>query len=839
VLEGANPKPVIIASDPTGTTFNFYHSPVKTNRVEAVKAFNIVTYRDIYPGIDLVFTSPDANEEAMLHYDFIVHPGADPAKIHLKYSGASDMHVNANGSLLLNTQVGFVEEGKPFTFGQSDKREIFSAYHLVKNHLTFDIGNYDRSQALVIDPTLVWGTYYGGEQVDEVAHIALDSKSKVLISGNTLSTMYIATTGAYQTVYGGNPADLYVAKFKGDGKLDWASYFGGTSQDLGYGIAVDQSDNIILIGKSKSDGLATTGQIARAGSGDAIIVKFSPTGIFQWSTYKGGAGDDHFRNCICDKQGNIYLAGYTESSSGITTTGAFQTIYGGEGDCMISKYSPTGAQKWCTYFGALGSDRFHAINLDLFNHVLTQGTTGSTSDMTTPGVHQEIYGGGEEDVLLAEFDTAGQRIWSTYYGGEFSDRGRGVESDNSGNIYIGGLTESEIGIATPGAYQEKWSEGYYDDGLRAEDGYLAKFTKAGKLTWGTYYGASGFDRIWGIAIDRKAHFIYAVGGTISQDSIATPGGWQPEPGGGPAGAGDGFFSKWDFSGNLVWGSYLGGSANDHMEDVDVDKNGFIYILGQTDKSRMPSTAGVHQTTGNGDDDAVLYKFHPGTSCYDYNEPNNTFNTAKLLTTWTQADTLIYGYNGSIGNATDQDWFSIKIKAGQQNLLVVLSDLTHDYNLELYNAQQLLVQASSHTGTVNDTLVVNNLAIGTYSVRISHLNTEYDTVNCYRLRTLASAYEFKLPYAANRFSSEQAGTVTMNVFPNPATEILSLSITSGIPVKSSIVISDLAGRIVKSQEYFLQAGFQAIEIHVADLPPGMYNMVLKNNENSWITSFIKQ
>ncbi|HUM48179.1 MAG TPA: hypothetical protein PLD84_14710, partial [Chitinophagales bacterium] len=473
-LVGANKNPEIEATDPTGATFNFYYSPVATNRIEGVLSYNTITYRNIYPGIDLVFSAPDNEEATPLHYDFIVHPGADPGLIQLRYNGNQSISLNDNGTLKLNTVMGYVEEGKPFTFQHPEKKEIFSAYAVEKNEVKYLIGDYDKSAILVIDPTLMWASYYGGEDIEDVAKVSTDKQKHPIIAGNTLSTIKIASSGGYQTVYGGQ-ADLFLAKFKLNGKLDWATYFGGTDKDLGYGAVADKSNNIILYGKSSSDGLATVGQILQSGSGDAIVAKFSPKGIFQWSTYKGSTNDDHYRNVRCDSKGNIYGAGYTESPQNMTTPNAYQTAYGGDGDCLLSKFSPSGTEIFTTYFGASGSDRFHAINLDKYDHLLLQGTTGSTSGMATPGTHQTIFGGGEEDALLAMFDTSGNRIWSTYYGGEFSDRGRGVESDNQGNIYMGGLTESEQGIATPGAHQEHWTPGFIGQ-VRQEDGYLAKFT---------------------------------------------------------------------------------------------------------------------------------------------------------------------------------------------------------------------------------------------------------------------------------------------------------------------------------------------------------------------------
>jgi hypothetical protein len=709
-----------------------------------------------------------------------------------------------------------------------------------KNRVSYQLENYDRTQLLTIDPTIIWGTYYGGENVDELAKLTLDSKKKPLVTGNTLSLANVATSGAYQTTYGGGQSDIYVAKFKNNGKLEWATYFGGDDQDLAYGIAVDQSDNVIMIGKSKSDGLATVGQLIRGGSGDAIIVKFTTSGGFLWSTYKGGGGDDHFRQLKTDNQGYLYMAGYAESPINIATPGAFQTVMNGIGDCMIAKYSPAGNLIWCTYFGAFGSDRFHAINLNLEGDLLLQGTTESDSGMATPGAYQQVFGGGIEDVLLAKFDTTGHPIWSTYYGGPYSDRGRGVESDSAGNIYICGLTDSDLGIATPGSYQEHWTEGYYSGGSRAEDGYLAKFNANGsQLIWGTYIGDIGYDRIWGMTIDRKLKFIYGVGGTQSETNIATPGAWQTEFGGG--GGGDGFFLQSDYDGDIKWVSYLGAKSDDHLEDVKIDKDGFMILGGVTNNGKMATTPGVHQTESNGGDgESILYKFYPGENCFDYNEPNETLNDAVLVSSWSYVHPIIYGYNGSIHDGNDNDWFKIKVKSTEPNIMIIVSEMTHNYDLKFFNKQKVLLKSSNNNGTEPDTIVYNNLAPATYYYKVSHSASEFDSVNCYLLTNYSSSSIFNLTGDINRFLPGDASIpLSLNVFPNPASENLSFSLTAPKAGLATITICDLLGRVVKNVELGLDEGFQSIDIPVSDLPEGTYKLILRSDIKTWVAGFVKQ
>jgi hypothetical protein len=180
--------------------------------------------------------------------------------IKLKYTGATSQFIDDKGFMMLNTPMGFMTEGKPFSYMQSNKEEVKSSYLLNENDVSFFVGDYDRNQTLVIDPTLIWGTYYGGAARDDVSEISLDSKKHPFITGNTLSTMNIATSGAFQTSSAGLD-DLYVAKFKVDGGLDWASYFGGSEDDISLGLCTDYFGNVIIEGETESSGLATIGQM--------------------------------------------------------------------------------------------------------------------------------------------------------------------------------------------------------------------------------------------------------------------------------------------------------------------------------------------------------------------------------------------------------------------------------------------------------------------------------------------------------------------------------------------------------------------------------------------------
>ena len=277
------------------------------------------------------------------------------------------------------------------------------------------------------------------------SEMGMDNKSQPLIVGNTLSTQYIASTGAYQVTYAGGFGDAFLAKFKSTGKLQWATYYGGTEKDGGHAVTADKNNNIFMAGNTYSDnGIASAGshQTVFGGMMDAYIVKFTPGGVRLWATYLGGEGyGDGSMPYAPDDFGNVYFSGYTSSFTNIATPGAYQQTMNGtdwfSGDVVLGEFTTNGTLRWCTYFSGPGQDRAHSAALDKLGYLYIQGTCESLTDFGTPGVYQSNYGGrAPQDGFIAKWDTVGNLIWCSYYGGEDEEHSRGMSIDNSNNVYI-------------------------------------------------------------------------------------------------------------------------------------------------------------------------------------------------------------------------------------------------------------------------------------------------------------------------------------------------------------------------------------------------------------------
>jgi hypothetical protein len=837
IFLNANHRVRVEAAASVESYFNFYHAPVNAKQYLHLKSFQKVIYHDLYPGIDLVFYAPDREEETALKYEFIVHPNADPSQIQFEYRGANQISLDEKGACVVNTAYGFIRESKPVCYEGDLMQPVESNFSINHSIKTFSISSYDKNDFLIIDPNIVWGTYYGGELGDEVSELALDSKNKSVIAGNTLSTTHIATSGAFQQHYKGGIYDYFIAKFRTDGKIEWGTYFGGNGKDYAYGVSCDPSENIIVVGNSTSDGLATPGafQTTVLGNADIVIAKFTTTGLLSWSTYMGGANPENARTAVCDAQGNIYCAGPTSSAIGIATPGAYQSQLAGTfDDTWIAKFSPSGNRIWSTYYGGEKNDRAHAINLDVSGNLYVTGTAESLTGVATAGSFLPAYAGGETDAYLAKFDTSGHMIWATYYGGSWADRARGVQTDSQGYVYLSGFTESDTGIATPGSFQQSWSAGYEAPGDRAEDAFIVKFSSDGQRKWGTYYGGDKAEELWGMTLDRKMKVIYIVGSTKSNGKIAYGIPLQAVKGGGE----DGFIAKFYLDGNIEWGSYWGGPASEQFEDIEADEGGYIYLTGRPTTNADPVTQFTNQANfGGGVSDAFVYKFYAGLDCSDSYEPNETIASAHFLTASFAVDSTIFGFNGRIVNATDDDWFKIKVKAAGGNLEMILDDLPENYDLKLFNKNGVLKASSENSGITSDTIIANGLSGGNYYLLIDHDVAEFDSLHCYHLRVLKSEQPF-----SGKASVIIEDTVTaslIQIYPNPASGHLYLTFNSMEDGNAAIIIYDAIGRVASKKELMLNAGPQKVKIDLDALPSGVYHISMQQKKHFWNGKFMKQ
>ncbi len=350
----------------------------------------------------------------------------------------------------------------------------------------------------------------------------------------------------------------------------WATYYGGAGQDAGYKISTDASGNVYMTGQtSSSTGISTPGsfQSVYGGGVDAYLVKFDGAGNRLWATYYGGPDADYGYGVKTDAAGNIYLTGYTESTSGIATPGAHQTVYGGNNDAFLVKFNSNGNRLWATYYGGIFFEQGTNLATDASGNVYMAGYSSSSNDISSAGSHQATYGGGGVDAFIVKFNSSGVRQWGTFYGGTSEDAAFDIATDAAGNVVVGGYTSSSNDIATAGGFQNSYA------GL--QDAFLVKFNSAGVRLWATYYGGVQLESCFGVATG-PGNCIYISGMTQSTSGIAS-GGHQNTFGG----FSDAYLVKFDASGNRIWGTYYGDTGIEEGTNVAADAFGNVFLAGDS------------------------------------------------------------------------------------------------------------------------------------------------------------------------------------------------------------------------------------------------------------------
>jgi len=550
-----------------------------------------VAYSGVYHGINLVYHG----DQQQLEYDFVVEPGANPGAIRLAFGGAQSKSIDAQGNLVLHTSGGDVVEHAPVAYQTINgvRHPVSSRFVLGRGgQVGFQVGHYDHSKPLVIDPvlSLSYSTYLGGSGTDNGNAIAVDSSGNAYLTGETGSNDF-PTANPFQS-HNNNyrNGNAFVTKFNSTGTaLVYSTYLGGSYSDRGTGIAVDGSGDVYVSGTSGSSDFPTVNafQSNMTAGGDAFLAKLSPDGsALLYSTYIGGAGGNLGNGVAVDSSQNAYVTGNTYSTSFPTTPGAFQTTLTGGPKAFVTKISPSlaGASSlvYSTYLGGTYRDIGHGIAVDGSGNAYVTGETGSIDFPTTAGAFQSANRG-NTNAFMTEMNAAGSAlVYSTYLGGSRYDYGYGIAVDGSGNAYVAGLTKSTDFPTTAGAFQPTLRGGSYD-------AFVAKINPsqagAASLVYSTYLGGKGNDAAYGIALDGSGN-AYLTGLTTSTN-FPTLHPVQAKYGGG--GGGDAFVTKLNSTGSaLVYSTYLGGSVSDEGDGIAVDTAGNAFVTGSTSSVDFPT-----------------------------------------------------------------------------------------------------------------------------------------------------------------------------------------------------------------------------------------------------------
>jgi hypothetical protein len=651
---GASPRARIEGLEKTSAKSNYFIGNDPKRWQTNVPSYSRVRYRDVYPGIDLVYHATGQRE---LEYDFVLAPGANPATIALRIEGAKQLALDRNGDVIVTLADGgeLIHHAPAIYQERGGKREKVSGRCVIKSRDTigFELASYDRARRLFIDPGLVYSTYLGGNGDDSANGIAVDSSGNAYVVGTTPSTNFPTTTGAFQAT-SPDPGNFvaFVTKFNAAGSaLLYSTYVGGTSGSSGGAIAVDSSGSAYITGDTISFDFPVTSGAFQPSAGmldvaDAFVTKLSPDGAsLAYSSYLGGIHQNHAGNghdigygIAVDSNNNAYVTGNTDSTDFPTTSGAFVTSNpNAQNFAFATKVTADGSGLvYSTLLGVAFPGFGGGIAADSSGNAYVTWTGVGSSCPVTAGAFQ-TSSGGNSDACVTKLNSDGSApVYGTFLGGSGADFSWGIAIDSDGNAYVTGSAGSTNFPTTPGAFQSSVAGGH--------SVFVTKFNVDGSaLAYSTYIGGgnagSGDDTGFAIALDSDKNAY--VTGRFSFTFPTTTGAFQTTKPGQPP-VHNGFVTKLSADGSsLLYSTYLGGANEDSGLGIAVDSSKNAYVAGETQSTNFPTTGGAFQTSsGGGAGDGFVAKFDlnltPTPTTTGAPTPTSTPNPAATATPTTTA-----------------------------------------------------------------------------------------------------------------------------------------------------------------------------------------------------------
>jgi hypothetical protein len=602
-----------------------------------VEHYSSLMAHEVYPHIDLELCISNGN----FKYNWILKPEASVENIRFRINGAK---AQLNELVItIQTRFGELIERIPDSFISETKQPL---HYDFAAHAPQVFGFEENSPSdfaaectQIIDPlpNRLWGSFWGGTALEFAYGMTEDNSSNVFVCGVGTGSTGFATAGAYQVTMQGPSNDAFLLKFNSSGILQWCTYFGGNNGETARGVVTSNAGDVYICGfTDSSTGIATSGAFrgTLGGGTDGFMAKFSTAGALQWATYIGGTADDFMRAITYDLTNNMLVVVGQTKSAGQATTGTHQTSHAGAGDAYIGAFTTSGAQLWSSYFGGTGEEIATAVHMQADGSILIGGTTGSSAGIASSGAHQTTYGG-NIDGFMAKFTNSGSRSWSTYYGGTAADAIKGVKFDYQGNAIGIGESASTFGIATPLAHQMTIGG--------SSDAFVVQLDPVGARLWATYYGGVSTEIGCGVAIDTTNNiYLAAQSNTIS--GLATADAYQISGAGGM----DALLVQFTKAGLRNWASYYGGSGSEIINGIVVNLALEMHLSGHSTSPTGIATVGTSQPNHSSgiNDDPFVVKF------------GNLILPVSLLTAYTECNDGMVALHWKTATETNAVHFEI-------------------------------------------------------------------------------------------------------------------------------------------------------------------------------------
>jgi hypothetical protein len=570
-----------------------------------VPTYAKVKYSGVYPGVDLVYYG----NQRQLEYDFVIAPGASTKPVKLHFAGASQLKLDSNGDLAVIAKNGEIAFHKPVVYQEKDgqRQPVDGKFTLLaKNTVGFQLGGYDHSRTLVIDPVLAYSTYLGGTGNSTPSGAAVDTEGNIYIVGYTDPLNYPTTVGAFQsTAPFGVP---FITKLNPSGSaIVYSTYlYGSSGRDGANAIAVDANGDAYVTGSALStDFPVTSGAFQRVNKGrNVFVTKLNPFGsALVFSTFLGGSGTTYgdFSLAIAvDSLGDTYIDGYTDSADFPVTPGVYQPkfgitqAYGSTG--FVAKLNPSGsALLYSTFLGGADGAILTTLAAEPSGTV-SVGGAGGIDFPTTQGAFQTKSKSSNGASVIAKLNaTASALVYSTFFSGSSPyDVLSQIAVDGDGDVYAAGEAYSTDFPVTPGAFQTT---------NHSVNGFISKINASGTgLIFSTYLGGSTATGASAMVVNSSGN-VFVTGSTADTDFPVTPDAYQTINLAGENDFETTFLTELSADGSsLLYSTYFGNGGGNfdfavygsYAYALAIDALGNPYVAGRTYSQTFPVTPGAYQ-----------------------------------------------------------------------------------------------------------------------------------------------------------------------------------------------------------------------------------------------------
>lgn len=561
-----------------------------------VEHYDRIIASDPVPGISIVYR---AGPSRTLEYDLVLMPGAQASRAVLAFNGATALRLD-QGSLVIETLGAPFIQPPPIAYqtGIDGRRAPVEATFVLMSDLQvgFQLGAYDRSLPLVIDPAVTYASYHGGTAFDTGSTILLDDDDAPIFGGYTRSADF-PRLGGPQAQHAGN-SDATIIRMTPDGSsIVFAAYIGGLSIDSVNDLALAADGTILAAGHTGSPNFPSTSGAfdpLPLGLGEGFILRLSSDGsqLLQ-STFLGGIDQDGVTTIALAPDGDIVAGGWTASPD-FPTKDAIQFIPGGNRDAFALRFDPSlSSLRWSSLLGGNGTDELHGLEFTSDGSIAIAGIAGWNFPLVAPDIDGPQGDG--RDIFIARIGPDGRSLlFSTYLGSRSSDSVGGLVVTLDDRIVVGG-TVSSYGMPALSSFRG------YSFGT---DGFVASYALDGTRLTTSFLGGTGNDGVRGVALDATGHPVlvgYAAPGFNPRVRDMQPTWISTQAA---------FIARLSVNLTAVASvSLYDGPGTDTAQAAAVDSTNGVVVVGETSSATLPG-AGAPQDKLGGMTDAFIARIAP-------------------------------------------------------------------------------------------------------------------------------------------------------------------------------------------------------------------------------------